>query len=137
MEPGTFRHTLRVRHADCTVGDHIYYSRYFELLEVARNEFFRQLGVTFRQWQDQDTIFPVVECHGRYRAPARYDDVLTIELRLADAGGIRLDFRYRILNQADTLILEARTLHVCTSIGEKPKRLPETLVAALQPYLSP
>ena len=51
---GMFCHTYRVTYADCTVGDHIYYSRYLDLLEAARGEFFRSLGCTFLQWQEQD-----------------------------------------------------------------------------------
>src|SRR5262245_47945376 len=96
MDAQKFRHTHRVTYADCTVGDHIYYSRYFELLEAARGEFFRHLGVTFREWQDRDAIFPVVECNIRYHAPARYDDVLAMELWLTTAERIRLDFAFRI-----------------------------------------
>jgi acyl-CoA thioester hydrolase len=135
MDVGVFRHACRATYADCTVGNHIYYSRYFDLLETARGEFFRHLGTTFRHWQDQDTIFPVVECHVRYKAPARYDDLLSIELWLTAAERIRLDFAYRVLNEAGVLILEAETRHVCTTLEEKPKRLPEELVKSLQPYL--
>jgi|SRR5690349_9018946 len=131
----TFRHTHRVTYADCTVGNHIYYSRYLDLLESARGEFFRQLGSPFLQWQERGVIFPVIECRLRYKAPARYDDVLAIELWPQTAERIRLDFAYRILNQTETLILEAETRQVCTGMNEKPQRLPEELVGLLQPYL--
>src|SRR5581483_3712381 len=80
MDPAVFRHQYRVTYADCTVGNHVYYARYLDILESARGEFFRHLGVTFLQWQDQDVIFPVIECRLRYKAPARYHDQLTIEL---------------------------------------------------------
>jgi len=73
-----FRHIYRVVYADCTVGNHIYYSRYLDILEAARGEFFRELGVTLLELQGKDTIFPVVECHLRYKFPARYDEVLTV-----------------------------------------------------------
>jgi acyl-CoA thioester hydrolase len=132
-----FRHQYRVTYADCTVGDHIYYSRYMDLLEIARGEFFRHLGVTFRQWQEKGVIFPVIECHLKYKSPARYDDVLTIELWPTTAERIRLEFASRILNQSGALILEAGTRHVCTGLDEKPKRLPEELVKSLQPWLRP
>jgi acyl-CoA thioester hydrolase len=135
MDQPPFRHIHRVTYADCTAGNHIYYSRYLDLLEAARGEFFRHLGTTFLQWQEQGIIFPVIECHLRYKAPARYDDVLTIELWPAAAERIRLDFGSRIVNQAGTLILEAETRHVCTGLDEKPKRLPDELVKLLQPWV--
>ena len=127
-----FRYSHRVTYADCTVGDHIYYSRYLELLEAARGEFFRDLGSPFLELQKEDVIFPVIECRLRYRAAARYDDDLTIELWPTRAEGVRLDFAFRMLNQEGVLIVEGETLHACTGLNEKPKRLPDKLRARLK-----
>ena len=129
-----FNHSHRVAYSECTVGNHIYYSRYLDILEAARGEFFRQLGPTFLKWQEQDVIFPVVEARLRYKAPARYDDLLTIETWLTALERIRLNFAYRILKE-QTLLVEAETLHVCTGLDEKPKRLPNDLCSLLSPYL--
>jgi acyl-CoA thioester hydrolase len=137
MSQSAFQHEHRVTYADCTVGNHIYYARYLDILEAARGEFFRALGTTCLAWQEQNVILPVVEARLRYQAPARYDDVLKIELAVTAAERIRVNFSYRVVNQADTLILEAETFHVCTGLDEKPKRLPEALLAALKPYLRP
>src|SRR5689334_3561132 len=62
----TFRYKHRVTYAECTLGNHVYYARYLDLLEAARNEVFRELGVTLLELQEQDTIFPAVECHLKY-----------------------------------------------------------------------
>ncbi len=132
MAAAAFRHQHRVTYAECTVGDHIYYGRYLDLLEAARGEFFRHLGTTFLQWQEQDTLFPVIECRLRYRLPAHYDEVLSIELWVARAEGARLDFGYRILNPAGALVLKGETCHACTRVNGKPKRLPEQLVESLR-----
>lgn len=130
----TFQYSHRVSYSECTLGNHVYYSRYLDILEIARGEFFRQLGTTFLNWQEQDVIFPVVECRLRYKGPARYDDLLTIETWLTAVERIRLNFAYRILNEKN-LLLEAETFHVCTGLDEKPKRLPEELQSLLYPYL--
>lgn len=132
----SFKHRHRVTYAECTVGNHIYYGNYLQLLEAARGEFFRSLGVTFLQWQERDTIFPVLECRLRYKAPARYDDELTIKVWPTSAERVRLNFAYSITDQGGKLILEAETFHVCTGLNDKPKRLPEDLVSALQPFVS-
>jgi acyl-CoA thioester hydrolase len=127
-----FRYPHRVSYAECTLGDHVYYGRYLDLLERARGECFRQLGTTFLQWQQQDTIFPVIELRVRYKAPARYDDVLNIETWISLAEKMRLNFGYRLVNQNDILIVEAETLHICTNVVGKPKRLPEALIDTLK-----
>jgi acyl-CoA thioester hydrolase len=122
--PEIFRHKHRVTYAECTVGNHIYYGRYLNLLEEARGEFMRAASLTFLQLQEQDTIFPVVEVHLRYKAAARYDDLLTIETWLVMMKGVRLNFAFRILNQENALLVEGETWHVCTSLSDNPKVLP-------------
>jgi acyl-CoA thioester hydrolase len=134
LSAAPFRFAHRVAYADCTIGNHIYYSRYLDILEKARGEFFRGLGTSFLHWQEQGMIFPVMECHLFYKASARYDEVLTVEVWLTRAERVRLNFGYRILNQAGTVILEGRTLHVCTGLDQKPKRLPEEFRALLEPH---
>ena len=135
MTAAVFRHSHRVTYSLCTVGNHIYYSRYLDLLEAARGEFFRHLGTTFLQLQEQGVIFPVIECHMRYRGAARYDDLLTIEIWLTELGRVRHTFSYRVLNHEGRELVEGTTVHACTSLDDKPRRLPESLAAALQPYL--
>jgi len=129
-----FRHPHRVTYAECTVGNHIYHSRYLDLLEAARGEFLRSLGRPVLELQDADCIFPVIEARVRYKFPARYDDLLTVEVWLTLVERVRLNFGHRILNQEGRLILEAETFHVCTGLDERPKRLPEELAEKLKPY---
>ena len=133
-EPFHYHH--RVSYAECTVGDHIYHSRYLDLLEAARGEFMRALGTPVLELQNADYIFPVIEAQLRYKAPARYDDSLTIEVWMTLVERVRLNFGHRILNQDGKLILEAETRHCCTNRDEKPKRLPPELVEKLKQYLS-
>jgi acyl-CoA thioester hydrolase len=125
----------RVTYAECTVGDHVYYGRYLDILEAARGEFFRSLGLPFRALQDQDTALPVIECALQFKSPARYDDVLMLETWLTELGRIRVAFSHRILKADGQLVLTASTVHACTSLAEKPKRLPDDLRQRLLPFL--
>lgn len=135
MSANIFIHPHRVTYADCTVGNHVYYARHLDILEAARGEFFRSLGSTLLKWQDAGFMFPVVEAHLRYKALARYDDLLQIEVWVTAAERVRLNFAYRVTNQAGALILEGETWHVCMNLEEKMKRLPEEFVAAVKPHL--
>jgi len=130
-----FRHTHRVTYAECTVGNHVYHSRYLDLLEAARGEFIRSLGPTVLHWQEKDVIFPVIEVRLRFKSPARYDDLLAIEVWPTLVERVRLNFGHRVTNQHDKLVLEAETFHACTGVDEKPKRMPEELAAKLKPFL--
>ena len=123
-------------YGQCTVGNHVYYARFLDLLEETRGEFFRHLNATFLRWQQEhDLIFPVVECRLRYRTPAHYDDLLSVELWLTEARKVRLIFAYRIVNEAGEEVLEAETVHLATSTTEKLKRLPPELIERLRPFV--
>ena len=135
MTVGIFRHTHRVTYAECTVGNHVYHSRFLDLLEAARGEFIRSLGPTVLHWQEKDVIFPVIEARLRFKSPARYDDLLAIEVWPTLIERVRLNFGHRVTNQHGKLVLEAETFHACTGIDEKPKRMPEELTAKLKPLL--
>ena len=87
MSPRLFTLLHRVSYAECTVGNHVYHSRYLDVLERARGEFFRSLGCPFLQLQEDDAIFPVIECAMKFRGMARYDDLLTVELWVSELGG--------------------------------------------------
>ena len=135
MSSLTFRHPHRVTYAECTLGNHVYYGRYLDLLEEARGEFFRHLGQPFLAWQERDTLFPAIECRLRYVSAARYDDQLTVEIWVNAMERVRLSFGYRIVDQRGAEILRAVTDHACASVADKLKRIPEELRAALLPYL--
>lgn len=135
MATSQFTYAHRVTYADCTLGNHIYYGRYLDLLEAARGDFFRELGVSFRVFQEQGIIFPVIECRLRYRSPARYDDSLAISVWPATLERVRLNFGYRIADTGGRTVLEGETFHACTDLNEKPRRIPVELVERLTPYL--
>lgn len=130
----SFSITYRVPYSDCTVGNHVYYARYLDWLERARNEFFRSIGVTFQSLVDQGIMLPVVTSHVDYKGAARYDDEVKIEIKVTEIGTVKLTFDYQVTRIADgKLLATGQTVHVCTNLNEKPQRLPEVLVKSLQP----
>lgn len=133
MPAKTFSHTHRVTCSECTVGNHVYYARYLELLEAARNEFFRALGHPLLGLQKQGTAFFVSECHLHFRTPARYDDLLRIEVWVEELGRVRVTLGSRITREGGQLVLAATTVLACASWEEKPKRIPAALREALRP----
>lgn len=137
MPKAAYHHRHRVTYSECTLGNHVYYARYLDLLEEARGEFMRSRGLTFLELQAREFAFPVVACHLHYRAAARYDDVLDIEVSVGRVERVRLEFIYHIADQEGRLILEATTRHVCTNLEEKPRRLPEDLIRLLSGETGP
>lgn len=135
MSGTVYKHEHRVIYAECTLGNHVYYSRYLDMLEAARGEFFRDIGHPLLSLQEQGTIFPVISVDISYKGMARYDDLLTVELFAKEAAGIRFTIGFRILNADGALLAEGQTRHVCAGLDEKPKRMPKELTDKLLPYL--
>ncbi len=134
MEPA-FKFEHRITYAECTVGNHVYYSRYLDILETARGELFRSAGASLLQLQENGTAFPVIEARIAYKGPARYDDVVTVALWISEMRGIRLSFGFQILNATRQLLAEGETRHVCASLDEKPKRLQAELIERLDQFV--
>jgi acyl-CoA thioester hydrolase len=135
MSEPVFQCQHRVAYAECTVGNHVYYSRYLDMLEAARGELFRHAGWPLLTLQEKGAAFPVIETRASYKKPARYDDLLTIQLWITELSGIRLSFGFRIRDAAGAALVEGETRHVCSGLDGKPKRPPQELAGALAQFL--
>ncbi len=124
-------HTHRVTYADCTLGNHVYYSRYLDLLEAARGAYFRELDFPFTELEAQDVALPVIRVELDYRSAAHYDEVLHVAVRLEELGRVKLAFGYDIRTEGGRLVAEGRTLHGITTRADKPRRLPTAVLEVL------
>ena len=137
MSHAIFSCTHRVSYAECTMGNHVYHSRFLDILERARNEFFRSLNCPFLQLQAEEVIFPVTHCEMTFRAMARYDDMLTVELWVAELGRARFSCVSRIRGQSGAILHEAVIRFACTNLEGRPRRLPIQVAEALKKYVAP
>ena len=116
---------VRVRYAETDQMGVVYHSNYLIWFEVGRVEFIRQLGLNYKQMEEEGCGIAVVDLHVRYKAPARYDDELVIETRLLAARGSVIRFGYRILRVGDGMLLcEGETMHVVVGMDMKKRSLP-------------
>src|SRR3989338_11488460 len=76
-----FSHTiaLRVRYSETDQMGYSYYGNYAQYFEVGRVEAMRKLGISYRQLEEQGIMLPVSEFSVSYKAPALYDDELSID----------------------------------------------------------
>lgn len=110
----------RVRYAETDKMNVVYYANYLVWFEIGRVELLRSLGFDYKSMEvEHCCILPVVEATCRYRAAARYDDLIQIEADPTLLKNSVLKFAYRISRkEADggtTLLAEGETVHVvCT-----------------------
>lgn len=127
--------SFRVRYGETDQMGYVYYGDYAEYFEVGRVEALRSLGFPYRRLEEEGVMLPVHDMHVRYHLPARYDDLITIRTTIEAMPGVRIVFRYEVLNEAGELLTEASTTLVFVDKNSmRPCRVPQHLVDALAPY---
>jgi acyl-CoA thioester hydrolase len=119
-------HEVRVIFGDTDQMGVVYYANYLRYMESARAALLRARGSSGAHLRRLGVGFPVVEAHCRYRLPARYEDLLAVDIAIAKLGGAQVRFVYRIL-RGDALVAEGYTLHACVGDDGRPRRLPDEL----------
>lgn len=123
--PGWRRIRLRVRYADTDRMGVVYYANYLVWFEVARTEWLRDTGWSYRQMEEQGVSLPVIQAHCDYRRPARYDDELEIRTRATLLTPVRIRFDYEVCRlQDDAVSALGHTVHAAIDANGRPCRLP-------------
>ena len=128
---------VRVIYGDTDQAGIVYYGNYLRFFEAARNEFIRAKGLTYRAFEAEHRMrLPVVEAHVEYKQPARYDDLVTVEIALAEVRRASARFAYRVVRDAD-LLATGHTVHACVDLEGRIQRMPKDLLARLSAGESP
>jgi acyl-CoA thioester hydrolase len=127
--------TYRVRYADVDQMGYMYYGNYSKLYEIGRVEALRDLGIRYRNMEQDGIWMPVYENHSKYIKPARYDELLEINCKLNTLPSSRIVFSTEIRNEEGVLIHIGTTTLVF--INEKTGKImtcPEIILSQLRSY---
>jgi acyl-CoA thioester hydrolase len=127
---------LRVRYVETDQMGVVHHASYLAWLEVARTDYLRERGVSYRELEAMGFRLPVLGVEVRYLKPALYDDEIRITARLVSAGGVRFTFEYDVARAADgELLAKGRTEHAATDHGGRPRRFPKELMHQIGGHL--
>ncbi len=121
---------LRVRFCETDLMGIVHHGSYLTYFEAARVEWLRRRGVAYAEWAERGLHLPVVEASTRYKAPARFDDVLTVETRLSELRSHSVRFDYRVL-RGTHVIAEGSTRLACVGPDHKLQRIPQEVASVL------
>ena len=132
--------SCRVLYGDTDAAGVVYYANYLRYFERGRTEYMRDLvQMTYREIESLGLVLPVIECYSRYKAPAAYDDLLTIETSLTELKKFSCRFNYRIYKNANNdvrpLLAKGYTVHASVNRTGKLTRLPAQLLEKLDRIL--
>ncbi len=131
--PGTvIRPSLvRVRYAETDQMGVAYYANYLVWFEVARTDWLRQTGSSYRLMEEAGVRLPVIEAHCDYQHPARYDDQIEIHAQASLLSPVRVRFDYQVCRDQALLLARGHTTHAAVDPTGRPCRLPADVRALL------
>ena len=128
MTPSNLQHTmlLRVRYPEVDAMGYVHHSRYLQYFELGRVELLRAMGRSYADLERDGVFFVVVKAEVRYKAPAKYDEELSLTTRVTKQTHVRIDHAYE-LRRGDALLAEATTTIACVGRDGQLQQIPEYL----------
>jgi len=124
---------IRVRYAETDRMGYVYNGNYAMYAEVGRVEALRQLGVSYRDMEDNGIIMPVLSLNLKYIRPAYYDELLTIKTTISELPDTRMNFKYEIHNEKGDLLTICSSEHVFVhATTKRPCKVPDWLLEKLK-----
>lgn len=126
---------VRVYFEDTDFSGLVYHASYLRWCERGRSDYLRLVGNEHRALIEggdgaEPSAFVVRRMRLEYLKPARIDEVLEVETRVAEVKGAALSLAQRVLRDG-VVLFEAEVLVVLVSVSGKPQRLNQRLRAGL------
>src|SRR5664280_950385 len=86
--------TIRVRYAETDAMGIVHHAVYPVWMELGRSDLLRKMGQGYSEWEAQGVFITVAELRVKYRAPARYDQQVSIRTWVKEAGRRKVVFGY-------------------------------------------
>lgn len=115
-----------------------HHANYLVWCEMARTRHMEELGVGYRQLESDGLRLPVVDVRMRYRAPARYDDLIRVQCWVRDVASRVVEFGYAIeLRPKDQLLATGRTSLIAVDSSHAITAIPGPVRDLLVPVPDP
>ena len=118
---------VRVRYAECDPMKIAHHSVYAVWYELARTELLRLRGMAYRDCEAAGVFFVVARLSTRFRRPALYDDLLSVEVESLHSTGVKIEHRYRLLRGRELLATGESTL-ACVDADGRLRGVPTELL---------
>jgi len=120
----THHFALRVYYEDTDLAGIVYHANYLKFIERARSEMVRAAGISQSAMKAAGGIvFAVRRMQVEFHAPAKFEDELAVETRVAALTGARLDLDQDV-RRGDLVLFQARVQVVCLDAKGRATRIP-------------
>ena len=127
-----FSTNVRVRYGETDQMGVVYHGNYASYFEIARTEWLRNLGITYKELENKGIMLPVISLFFNFIKSAKYDDVLTITVILKKKPLVKIEFDYEIYNQnKEKISIGNSVLAFMDMKTNKPMRCPDYILEKL------
>ncbi|MGA2310041.1 MAG: thioesterase family protein [Candidatus Bathyarchaeia archaeon] len=136
MSHSSFKTTVRVTWVDTDAAGVVHFSRFFVYFERTEEEFYRSLRLSFTDFRNKGLWLPRVEAFCQYKKPARFEDMLEVELTLEQLREKSVKLGFTVTNK-ETAELLATGYFVVVAADKntgKATQIPKEFVDKLKPF---
>ena len=108
-------HQLRVRYAECDLQGVVFNAHYLGYFDTSLAAMWREGFGGYPAMIERGLDVVVAEAQLRFRAPARFDEELTLEMSLSRLGETSITSAHRI-SRGEHLIAEGTLVHVLVDL---------------------
>ncbi|MEM3704211.1 MAG: thioesterase family protein [Candidatus Bathyarchaeia archaeon] len=131
----SFKTLYRVSWVDTDSAQIVHFSNFFRFFERAEEEFYSQLGF-INKLRNEKIIMPRVEAFCQYRKPAKFNDLLEIELTVEEVKEKVVKYGFKIYNK-ETADLLANGYIVAVAVDSqtlKSTQIPKEILEKLKAF---
>ena len=114
-----FAHALRVRYGECDPQGIVFNANYLLYFDVAFTEFWRRAVGPWLEMPERGVDAVVAHADLDFHAPARFDDELTLPVRILKLGRTAITTEIDVM-RGEELLVAMRARHVCVSTRTDP-----------------
>lgn len=134
-----FETTRRVEFRDTDAAGIVHFSVFFAYMEQAEHEFLRSLGLSvIHRFEGSLISWPRVHAECDYRKPARFEDVLTIQVSIGRIGEKSVAYQFAFSIEGDTIARGEIVAACCEVENHKfvsAVPVPEEFAHKIRPFL--
>ena len=99
----------------------VHHSNYIRYMEEARTDSLAKIGLPYSKMEEEGILIPVLSVSCEYKRPARYEDVIFVDVKVKEYTGVKLKMIYEITNkETGELLLTGESKHCFTDVNLKP-----------------
>lgn len=128
-------HTLRVRYGECDLQGIVFNAHYLSYFDTSITELWRAACGSYQAMLDRGVDIVLAEARLRFRAPARFDEELTLAIGVTHVGTTSVLTYHTASSRAGALVAEGELRHVLVDRATVVKTpLPDWLREGLEPW---